>query len=194
MPAGWLYGNWHVTYSSQPTYLSLLNLQWSPSPHFPGSDALPGQNNDLSSFQLANDPTVRTAYGIDTPRRSNNKTLGSGWNDVYDFVGTGGLAAVNNSIEIMAWGYDTEGVPYTVMYETAVLDPAQPQPADLDIDSKSDMGPTNATLHFIFKALLELGNQDISELVKQTVPLVQNGARRGLGPVVCDAACVNNGA
>lgn len=193
MPSGWLYGTWHVTFSSQPNYLPLLNLQWNPSPHFPENGTLPGQNNDLSSFQLAGDTTIHTAYGIDTPRRSNDPTLGPGWADIYDFVGTGGLRTINNSIEMIAWGYDTDGVPYAVMYETPVLDPSNLGPADIDIDSRSDTGPTNATLGVIFDELLKLGNKEIAALTEQIVPLVQNGARRGLGPVVCDAACVNNG-
>lgn len=190
MPAGWLYGNWKVTYSSQPAYLPLHNLQWDVSPFFPQSDVLPGQNNDLSSFQLANSTTVNTAYGVDTPRRSNNPSLSPEWDDVYDFVGTGSLSPINNSIEILAWGYDTIGVPYVVIYETPVA--ATGAPSDIDINTRSDTSPSKATLTKIFDALLSLNNAEITALVQQTVPLVQNGARRGSGPVVCDAACVNN--
>ena len=157
---------------------------------FPQSDVLPGQNNDLSSYQLPNSTVVQTAYGIDTPRRSNDKTLGPEWDDVYDFVGTGFLSSVNNSIEVLSWGYDTLGVPYLVLYETPVA--ATGAPADIDIESRSDTGPTKATLSKLFDALLALNNPEITQLVHQTVQLVQNGARNNLGPVVCDAACVNN--
>ncbi|CAL1699634.1 unnamed protein product [Somion occarium] len=96
-PPGWFYGNWKVTYTSQPTYLPFDNMQYDSSPVFPQSATLPGQNNDLTSYQTANSSTILTVYGIDTPRRSNDPSLGPEWDVVYDFVGMGNLAAINNS-------------------------------------------------------------------------------------------------
>ncbi|THH31224.1 hypothetical protein EUX98_g2993 [Antrodiella citrinella] len=190
MPTGWQYGNWKMTYSSQPAYLPVLNLQWDSSPLFPQSDVLPGQNNDLDSYQLENSTVVITAYGVDTPRRSNDKSLGAEWDDVYDYVGKGNISPDNNTFEIISWGYDTDGVPYAVIYETPVA--ATDATAGLDIESRSDTGPSETTLQAIKDALLSLGNEQITELVNQTVPLVQNGARKGSAPVVCDAFCVDN--
>ena len=100
------------------------------------------------------------------------------------------MTAVNNSIEFLEWGYDTLGVPYVVIYETAVA--SSGAPPDIDIESRSDTGPSEATLSEIRDALLALNNAQITALVHQVVPLVQNGARRGSGPVVCDEACVSN--
>lgn len=190
MPPGWYYGTWHVTHSSQPGYWGYRNLQYNPSPFFPQSSLLPGQDNDLSSFQIGNSSVITTAYGVDTPRRSNDKSLGPEWDDVTDFVGTGNLATMANSIEYISWGYDTLGVPYTVNHETAM--PQFDFPTDINVASASDKGPSNATLTEIYNALLALDNAEITRLVQEIRPLVHDGARRGLGPVVCDTSCVNN--
>lgn len=191
MPAGWLFSTqWHLTYSSQPVYTQLSNMQWNSSPVFPQSSTLPGQNNDLTSYQFGNSTVIATSYGIDTPRRSNDKSLGPEWDDVYDFVGNGKLAALNNTFEVLAWGYDTSGIPYHVVYETLVV--ATNSPTDIDVLSGSDTGPSKATLTEIFNALYTFKNAQVTQIARQVMPLTQNGARRGLGPVVCDEACVNN--
>lgn len=189
-PPGWIYGNWIITHTSQPSYFSLVNFQADTSPIFPQSAETPGQNNDLTSFQLAGSTTIHTAYGIDTPRRSNQKSLGPEWDHVYDFVGAGALSAVNNTWELLAWGYDTCGIGYLVIYETPVA--ATGAPAGLDIESKIDTGPSKETLREIYSALRGLGNEELTRLVGQTVPLVQNGARTGVDPVVCGVDCLNN--
>ena len=194
MPVGWRYGNWKFTSSSQPAYAAFVNVQWDLSPSFPQSATIPGQDNDVASFQIAGDPsgTILTLYGIDTPRLSNDPSIGSGWADVYDWVGAGAVSTMNNSIEVIAWGYDTDGIPYTLVYETPITDPAHPQPADIDVASRSDSGPSQATLTEVFAALSSLGNQELSDLIGQVVPLVQNGARDGQPPVTCDATCMSN--
>ncbi len=189
-PPGWFYGNWAITLTSQPTYLPLKNFQYDAYPLFPQSLETPGQNVDLTSYQVGNSTTILTAYGIDTPRRSTNKTLGLEWDQVYDFAATGAIQAVNNTWELLAWGYDTCGVGYMVIYETPVV--ASGAPAGLDIEARSDVGPSHQTLRDIFEALRGLGNAELTSLVGQIVPLVKNGARRGMSPVVCDAACLNN--
>ena len=165
-------------------------MQYDASPVFPQSTTLPGQNNDLTSFQLANQSALFTAYGIDTPRRSNNPSLGPEWEAVYDFVGTGALAAVNNTWELLAWGYDTHGDGYLVIYETPVA--SNGAPSGLDIESRSEDGPSPQTLNGIYDALVRLGNEELTGLVRSTQRLVRDGRRSGTPPVQCDAACVNN--
>lgn len=189
-PPGWFYGNWKVTYTSQPAYFPFHNFQWDSSPLFPQSTGLPGQNNDLTSYQLANDSTVVTAYGIDTPRRSNDPSLGPEWDSVYDFDGTGALASVNNSWELLAWGYDTCGDAYTIIYETPVV--AINSLSGLDIDSRSEHRPSPKTLEGIYDALTHLNNTELTELVRTTRKLVVDGRRTELPPVECDARCVDN--
>ncbi|THH31223.1 hypothetical protein EUX98_g2992 [Antrodiella citrinella] len=190
MPAGWLYGNWKATYSSQASYFPLHNTQWDLSPLFPQSDSHPGQINDLASYQLENSTVIYTSYGVDTPRRSNNKTLGPEWDDVYHYGWLGDLNQINGSFEALSWGYDTLGVPYLVLYDSPIA--AVGTSADIDIFSRSDTGPSKTTVEALSVALQSLNNTQISQYVRDMMPLVQDGARRGLGPVVCDAACVNN--
>ena len=62
----------------------------------------------------------------------------------------------------------------------------------LDIESRLDVGPSHETLVEIYEQLRGLGSEELTNLVEETVQLVQNGDRRGLGPVSCDAACINN--
>ncbi|TCD61344.1 hypothetical protein EIP91_008571 [Steccherinum ochraceum] len=190
LPTGWLYGNWKLTYSSQASYQSLENLELDSSPVFPQSAALLGQANDLSSYTLPNSTILQTGYGVDTPRRSRDKTLGPEWDDVYDFVGNGVLAITDTSFAFLAWGYDTIGVPYVVIYESPVT--LTGIPSAIDIESRSQGGPSKATLDKIFQELRALNNPEITQLVYQIKPLVRNGNRANTGPVVCDAACVNN--
>lgn len=192
LPDGWRYGHWFVTHSSQPVYQSFQNAEEIWAPVFPQSGTKPGQINDLSSFQLPNSSDIVTLFGIDTPSLSNDPTLGQGWVDSVDFVATGELSAMNNSYQVVAWGYDTDGVGYLAVYETAILDPAEAQPADVDFFSRVGSGPSAKTLNLVKNALIALGNDVLSDLVKQVIPMVQNGARDGLPPVVCDQTCINN--
>lgn len=100
------------------------------------------------------------------------------------------MASTNNTWSILSWGYDTCGIPFFVAYESEIV--AVNNPPGLDIQSKSDQGPTKETLDDILASLKALGNKDITALAKQTVATVQDGERRGLPPVACDAACINN--
>lgn len=189
-PPGWIYGHWFITHSSQPTYVPLLNFQNDLYPVFPQTAGAFIQNHDLSSYQLSGSSVIHTAYGIDTPRRSTQKSLGPEWDHVYDFMGAGALSAVNNTWELLAWGYDTCGHRYLVIYETPVA--ASGAPACLDLQVETDTTPSPETLQEIFHALRKLENEDLSRLVDQTIPLVQNGARNGMGPVECGVDCINN--
>ena len=189
-PPGWFYGNWKATYTSQPAYFSMQNMQYDFSPVFPQSTSTPGRNNDITSFQLANQSTVFTAYGIDTPRRSKDPSLGPEWDAVYDFTGMGALATVTNTWQIIAWGYDTLGDGYLVLYETPVA--ATGASSGLDIESRSENGPSLETLIRIYSALTALGNEELTGLVYSMQKQVVDGRRSGTPPVQCDIACVNN--
>ncbi|KAH8094500.1 hypothetical protein BXZ70DRAFT_947732 [Cristinia sonorae] len=190
LPEGWAYGNWKETYSSQPAYLELQNYEFDSYPLVPQSEELPGQNVDLLSWTLENDTTLYTQYGIDTPKRSSDKSLGPNWDDVFDYVPTGDLSDQSNSYAYLAWGYDTDGVEYTVIYETAIA--ATGSPACIDIESRSTTGPSKETYDEIVAGLFALDNEEITELTRELEPLVHNGARDGFGPVECDEACRNN--
>ena len=190
-PAGWTYGNWKITHSSSQLYLtSFRNMQGDSAPVFPANASLPGQTNDVSSFQPPTSSMIITSYGISTPLRSLDKTLGSEWDAAFHFQGVGAMASTNNSWAILSWGYDKCGIPYFVAWESEIVTVGQP-PA-LDIHVRSDEGPTEETMKEIIASLKALGNEAITDLAERTVPLVQDGERRGLPPVVCDAACQNN--
>jgi hypothetical protein len=98
-------------------------------------------------------------YGIDTPTVINGKPVP----DSYTCVPTGPLAFANNTWEVIAWGYDSNGVPYAVAYET---------PADgglvgpsLDIISRDDNGPSKLTLDVIYDGIKGLHNQQLDNLL-----------------------------
>ena len=190
-PADWLFGNWKFTYTSQPLYLAdWQNAQVDISPTFPANASLPGQLNDLTSYQPPNSATVATFYVIDTPHRSSNTSLGIEWDAVFDFQGVGAISTINSSWAILAWGYDTCGLPFFVMYQTETA--SITSSPDLDILSRSDQGPTKETLVEILRSLRALGDEGITALVGQIKPTIQDGKRRGQPPVVCDEACVDN--
>ncbi len=100
------------------------------------------------------------------------------------------MASTNNTWAVLSWGYDTCGIPFFVAYESEIV--AVGNPPALDIESKSEEGPTKETLNEILTSLKALGNKEITALVKQVAATVQDGERRGRAPVACDAACVNN--
>lgn len=165
-------------------------MQGDSYPAFPANASLPGQTNDVTSFQQPNSSTIITSYGIDTPRRSSDTRLGLEWEAVFDFQGVGAMSTTNNSWAVLAWGYDTCGIPYFVAYESEIADINDPP--GLVIHSRSDQGPTKETLAEIFSSLRAVGNKEITALVEQTKPTIQDGERRGQAPVVCNDACVNN--
>ena len=186
-PVEWLLGAIKMTYSSIPEYFELYNIQSNIEPF----NNVTGQHVDLTSYQVsANDSHVYTAYGIDTPHYNSN--YGYEYTGVYDFRGNGTLSAVQNSWEVVAWGYDTDGIEFQALYETAVIPAAAQSPAGLDILSKSVNGPSAETLYAIYSAVAGLGNTNLTAILPTIKPLVHDGRRDGLVPVICNEACLNN--
>ena len=189
-PAGWTLGHWKVTYSSIPEYRLFINFESDISPL--ANSSVPGQTNDLSSYNLGDDPHVYTIYGIDTPR-SANTIAGHDVRFVSDFRGGGIFRNNTNTIELLAWGYDTHEVPFLVLYETAVQGPGTgANPAGLDIESRSEHGPSRPTIRTIHAAIDALGDPGLTAVARQLKRLGRDGRRRGEAPVVCDEACLNN--
>ena len=62
----------------------------------------------------------------------------------------------------------------------------------VDIDSRSEDGPSPQTLNSIYDALVGLGNKELTGLVHSMRKLVMDGLRTGIPPVQCDITCVNN--
>jgi hypothetical protein len=83
---------------------------------------------------------------------------------------------VNNTWEVIAWGYDAVSVPYVVLYETSGV--GQNLSA-LDIISRSSKGVAPETMQAINDGLTALGKHELITLAGQAKPLRQDGARDG---------------
>jgi len=126
-------------------------------------------------------------YGVDTPTVINGKIIP----DSYFYVPTGPLFFANNTWEVIAWGYDSNGVPYSVVYET---------PADagfvgpsLDIISRDDSGPSKLTFDAIYEGIKALHNDQLDKLLASIVKLKQDGGRNGQRFPTCNATCMTDG-
>lgn len=109
--------------------------------------------------------------------------------DSYTYIPTGPLAFANNTWEVIAWGYDSNAVPYAVLYET----PADAGPPCLDIISREDKGPSKDTLKAIYDGIKDLRNSDLNTLLASVVKLTQNRGRNGQLFPSCNATCQTNG-
>jgi len=190
-PPAWLFGNWKVRYSSQPVYRALYNFQSDTYPVLPtdGSDP-PGRQYDVVSFSAVADatdatlgPVVVTAFGYDTP-------LPHVAPGVYRFHGSGALAHVTNTWEVLAWGYDSDAVAWRLEYETAHSGGVP----NFNILSREETGPSPRTLAAIFDAMEHLfhDDADLLALARNLTALPLDGRRTGLPPVACDEACMLN--
>jgi hypothetical protein len=184
IPDRWMLGTWFFTRSNSLNYQSWRNMQWTLSPQEPNSynDTL----TDLVSWQVANSSQIFLSYGIDTP----SIVGGIKQHNSYHWVPPPPMNIVNNTWEVISWGYDAVSVPYVVLYETPGV--GQNQSA-FDIISRSDKGVTPKTMHAINDGLVTLGNQELITLAGQAKPLRQDGARDGSLYPICNATCQSNG-
>lgn len=161
-------------------------MEWtlSPTETYP----IDGTLQDLTSEFARNETSfVFKNYGIDTPTVINGKPIP----DSYTYVPSGPLAFANNTWEVIAWGYDSNGVPYAVLYETPA-DAGLVGPA-LDIISRDDDGPSKATLNAIYDGIKDLQNSQLNTLLASVVKLNQNGGRNGELYPSCNTTCMTNG-
>lgn len=178
-PIGWDFGYWYQTNSSSPNSFQ-RNLQYSTLPLDPARPA--GQRSDLSSFQIVTNDTVYTSYGEDTPTPIPG---------VYHYQGTGILKDANDTLEIIAWGYDCRGEGYRISYSTVTE--FTKTPASLDVLSRTKKGPDAVTLKKIQDALVAFGNAEVTALAKAIGPALQDRARDGQPPIQeCDDYCKSN--
>ncbi|KAN0112531.1 hypothetical protein V8E51_005482 [Hyaloscypha variabilis] len=184
-PPFWFLGTWYFAYSNSVVYQLFQNMQWTLYPT--GTYGIDGTLQDLTSeFALNKTSFVFKNYGVDTPTVINGQPVP----DSYTYVPTPPLTFANNTWEVIAWGYDSDGVPYAVVYET---------PADgglvgpsLDIISRSDKGPSKPTLDAIYDGINDLHNDALSAVLKIVVKLTQNGGRNGELFPSCNATCQTN--
>lgn len=169
-----------MIYASNAQYLSFRNLQYDPSPIDPNDPE--GQVNDLTSFQLPNNDTIYTSYGVDTPHPT--------WSAVLDYAGTGILEGATSQYSLLAWGCDLNGKKYYASYSTAA--DATETPAGIDIMCLDDAGLDESTAETLIEKMKALPNEEVKQLAEGLVRTVQDGGRDGLPRVACDDYCKTN--
>lgn len=170
-----------MVYASNPATLALRNFQYDPTPVDPNQPS--GLVNDLGSFQIPNNSTIHTTYGVDTPNGT--------YPNVYNYAGTGILTGAFSEYNILAWGCDVNKLPYYVNYATYTE--LTNTPAGIDVMSTSDTGMDAATLAEVVRKLKTLGNQEISDMAGAIQKTTQDGARNGLPRInTCDDVCKSN--
>ncbi|KAF4630705.1 hypothetical protein G7Y89_g7440 [Cudoniella acicularis] len=184
-PYNWFLGTWYFTHSNSVVYQLWQDMQWTLSAT--GTTDIDGTLQDLTSeFALNETAFVFKNYGIDTPTVINGQIIP----DSYTYVPTAPLSFANNTWEVLAWGYDSNGVPYAAVYETPA-DAGFTGPS-LDIISRDDNGPSKPTLDGIYDAIKYLKNSQLDALLSSVVKLPQNGARDGQPYPSCNATCMMN--
>lgn len=165
-------------------------MQWTLSPEANTSYLYPYVPvlNDLTSHQVLNGSgdTVFFEYGLDYLVTANGTTA----HDAYAYFPTGPLSSENNTWEVISWGYDLDGVPFAVMYETPAF---REGAASLDIISRDVRGPNAITLSWILEAVKALRNSALTSLVGNVQKLVQDGGRNRQPWPICNATCQTNG-
>jgi hypothetical protein len=198
-PKGYQYGNWWVSYTSNQEYTSVFNIQYDSYPLIPPTYPLVETTGvqvnasnpplvDLTSYNLPNSSIteVITAFGYDFPRS------GVPW--VFDFHGTGHFNQAQNSWELMAWGYDLNGVEYILVYETPVRadNISAGATAGLDIERRVKGGPDNTTIAALVAGVKALGISQLTEFAEQIQATPTDSRRDGQLPVACDESCIDN--
>ena len=182
-PPGWLFGNWKITYSSQPGYLSEYNVQLDMYPLLPTNSSVPfSPHINLVSSQTVNSSNISTVYAIVKP-------VQHGPPFVFDFTATGYLIATN-VYDVIAWGYDSAGNGYFVTYDGPTKQLGSP--SDLTFYSRKEKGPTKPTLAAILKIVRAFDNSELTARANSVTKVPSDSRREGMLPVACDAGCMQN--
>lgn len=192
-PAGFIYGNWKVRYSSRALYGYLYNFEADCYPALPTNVSIPaGRNIDLTSFQLAItgnisvDNHVITVFGYDYPQ-----TIAP---YVFQFRGEGKQSDAINDWELLAWGYDKNDVAWRLEYETAYRTATQYGEPGINFLSRADDGPDHETYQQVLVAMQKTfaSNKDLLTYATNITELPRDSRRSGKPPVACDMACMQN--
>lgn len=161
-------------------------MQWTLSPT--DTYSMDGTLQDLATeFALNSTSYVYANYGIDTPTVIGGVPVP----DSYFYLPTGPLTFANNTWEVIAWGYDNDGVPYSVLYETPTA--GGRISASLDVISRDAKGPTRKTLDLIYDGVKALHNDELDTLLGLLVSVKQTGGRDGQLYPSCNTTCATNG-
>ncbi|KAF2848977.1 hypothetical protein T440DRAFT_427696 [Plenodomus tracheiphilus IPT5] len=179
-PLNWYFKPWYTIYATNEQYVAFRNLQYDPTAIDPLDPA--GPVNDLFSFQLKNNDTIHTTYGVDTPNPK--------YPAVLSYNATGIIAGATSEYSILTWGCDATGAPYYSSYSTETV--KTKTPAGIDILSVNPKGPDEATTNAILNALENLNNEEIKGWARNLTKVAYDGARDGQPRTVCDDYCKTN--
>jgi hypothetical protein len=168
-PRGYFSGQFYTTYTTDSaSAASSRNFQL-----LSVFDAVKTVTSDITSYQVNNCDHIYTVYITDQDRTADD-----------DFTFSEPGTNVTLSRDILAYGFDTDCYRYLVQY-----DPVAPS---IVIASSVSNGPSDGTFKAIKQALENLGNAKITAMVKQFMPLANDGSRSGLADFICDHNCLLN--
>ncbi|KAB8298611.1 hypothetical protein EYC80_000790 [Monilinia laxa] len=170
-PENWLYGSWHMTHTSQQyywertknfviQYAAVMNGVW------------PCSNQELVSLTPISQPErVYTAFGIDSPI--------AGLDDAWLCQCTGHLSHISDHVAFLAWGSDSHEVDWVVLYSAPLPGATVGLPAQVAIMSRARFGPDDDTVKDIKDALCAAGDVELTKLVGNMRPLLQEDLEGG---------------
>ncbi|KAM0172106.1 hypothetical protein ACHAPC_010854 [Botrytis cinerea] len=170
-PENWLYGAWYMTHTSQQYY-------WERTKNFViqyeavMNGVWPCTNQELVSLTPLNQPErIYTAFGIDSPI--------AGLDDAWLCQCTGHLSHISDHVAFLAWGADLQNVDWVVLYSTPLPGATVGLPAQVAIMSRERFGPDNTMVEAIKEALCAAGNSELTKLVDNLRPLLQEDLESG---------------
>ncbi|EKG20928.1 hypothetical protein MPH_01792 [Macrophomina phaseolina MS6] len=153
-------------------------MQWHLTPISVDNTTEPSpQLQDVVSYNLLGGEWL--IFGIDTPVAP----------DAYHWVPPGPLSAQNNTWNILAWGYDSASVPYTMFWEVWLSG----QPSEFYFLSRSDAGIADDTYQALLDGVKKFGNKEFNDALTRVYRIKQDGSRHGDPYPVCNATCKENG-
>lgn len=180
-PVGWYFQPWYLIWSSNTQYKGIRNFESDPNPVDPSQPT--GQVDDLASFQVQDNDTVYTMYGLDTPDQQYSGT--------WHYASTGVLTGAGSTFAILAWGCDAAGKAYYASFSTA--SESTRTPVSLDIMSLNKNGADLETTQTLLKTLASVQDQEIQQATVALQKIPQDGGRDSMDRITtCDKACKSN--
>jgi hypothetical protein len=114
-PPFWFHGTWYFSYLNSAPYQSFQDMQWTL--YLTEAYGIDGTLQDLvTNFALNETSFIFKNSSVDNPMIINGKPV----SDSYWYIPAPPLTFTNNTWEVISWGYDSEGVPYSVVYEMPI--------------------------------------------------------------------------
>ncbi|KAF4546186.1 uncharacterized protein LTHEOB_4183 [Lasiodiplodia theobromae] len=177
VPDYWNYGVWYFVATSSAILADWTNIQWEMTPLSLDNQSAPSvEGQEFFYFELLGVPVK--LYGTTWPLAP----------DSYESTLPGAGAVINNVWEFIAWGYDSKGVPYALLYETQ----AGPLPPSISLLSRSNSGVAEDTYELLREGLRNLGNADLAQLADDLYHLPHNHNNDGEPFPTCGSTCKLN--